>query len=396
MLPIVDKPLIQYAVEEAAAAGITDMIFITGRNKRAIEDHFDKAYELETELALRNKTALLEAVQAATPPGINCIYIRQTEALGLGHAVLCAAPVVNDEPFAVLLADDLIDARGAGDQADGRRGAARENASVIAVMDVPAGGHRQLRHRRSGARAGRQADRPHRAHRRKAKPGSATVDASGGGPLRAVVEHLPSPAHDAAGRRRRDPADRRHRAAARGGDACCRIAFEGRRYDCGSKLGYLEATVDYGLKHARGRATGFAEVPGRTHAAVTLNELRYIVAVAQERSFGRAAAKCFVEPAGVVGGDPEAGGGARRAAVRARQERGHDHAGRRAHRRAGAESARGNGTHPRDRAGRAQPAGRRRCSLGRHLHGRSVSAARPDPGAARRSRRRCRSTSRRT
>src|SRR5205814_4509396 len=82
MLPVVDKPLIQYAVEEAAAAGITDMIFITGRNKRAIEDHFDKAYELETELALRHKAALIEAVQAATPPGINCIYIRQTEALG--------------------------------------------------------------------------------------------------------------------------------------------------------------------------------------------------------------------------------------------------------------------------------------------------------------------------
>ncbi|MEP7330362.1 MAG: UTP--glucose-1-phosphate uridylyltransferase GalU, partial [Betaproteobacteria bacterium] len=137
MLPVVDKPLIQYAVEEAAAAGITDMIFITGRNKRAIEDHFDKAYELETELALRNKAALLEAVQAATPPGINCIYIRQSEALGLGHAVLCAAPVVGDEPFAVILADDLIDAdvpvmRQMVDLAT------RENASAIGVMEVPA------------------------------------------------------------------------------------------------------------------------------------------------------------------------------------------------------------------------------------------------------------------
>src|SRR5438552_4800537 len=108
MLPVVDKPLIQYAVEEAAAAGISDMIFITGRNKRSIEDHFDKAYELETELELRNKTELLKSVQSATPAGINCIYIRQTEALGLGHAVLCAAPVVGDEPFAVILADDLI------------------------------------------------------------------------------------------------------------------------------------------------------------------------------------------------------------------------------------------------------------------------------------------------
>ena len=135
MLPIVDKPLIQYAVEEAAAAGITDMIFITGRNKRAIEDHFDKAYELETELALRNKTALLEQVQAATPPGINCIYIRQNEALGLGHAVLCAEPVIQGEPFAVLLADDLIDAavpvmRQMIDVAG------RHDASALGVMEV--------------------------------------------------------------------------------------------------------------------------------------------------------------------------------------------------------------------------------------------------------------------
>src|SRR5215475_15737856 len=109
MLPVVDKPLIQYAVEEAAAAGITEMIFITGRNKRAIEDHFDKAYELETELAARSKKELLDTVQNVLPRGINCIYIRQSEALGLGHAVLCAQPALNAEPFAVLLADDLID-----------------------------------------------------------------------------------------------------------------------------------------------------------------------------------------------------------------------------------------------------------------------------------------------
>ena len=135
MLPIVDKPLIQYAVEEAAAAGITDMIFITGRNKRAIEDHFDKAYELETELALRNKTALLEQVAAATPPGINCIYIRQNEALGLGHAVLCAEPVVQGEPFAVLLADDLIDAR-VPVMKQMIDIAGRHNASALGVMEV--------------------------------------------------------------------------------------------------------------------------------------------------------------------------------------------------------------------------------------------------------------------
>jgi UTP--glucose-1-phosphate uridylyltransferase len=103
MLPIVDKPLIQYAVEEAVAAGITDMVFVTGRSKRAIEDHFDKAYELESELAARGKDEMLHFVRNMIPKNINCIYIRQPEALGLGHAVLCAKPVIGDEPFAVLL-----------------------------------------------------------------------------------------------------------------------------------------------------------------------------------------------------------------------------------------------------------------------------------------------------
>ena len=102
MLPIVDKPLIQYAVEEAVEAGCTDIVFITGRNKRSIEDHFDKAYELETELERKNKNALLELTQNILPAGVNLMYIRQTEALGLGHAVLCAAPAVGNEPFAVI------------------------------------------------------------------------------------------------------------------------------------------------------------------------------------------------------------------------------------------------------------------------------------------------------
>src|SRR5471030_1892877 len=109
MLPVVDKPLIQYAVEEAATAGITDMIFITVRNKRAIEDHFDKAYEIETELASRGKVELLKVIQEIIPKNINCIYIRQSKPLGLGHAVLCARPAVGEEPFAVILADDLVD-----------------------------------------------------------------------------------------------------------------------------------------------------------------------------------------------------------------------------------------------------------------------------------------------
>ena len=114
MLPIVDKPLIQYAVEEAVEAGITEMIFITGRNKRAIEDHFDKAYELEAELEAAGKEKLLSMVREVIPKHIHCMFIRQSEALGLGHAVLCARPIVGDDPFAVLLADDFMQGASGG------------------------------------------------------------------------------------------------------------------------------------------------------------------------------------------------------------------------------------------------------------------------------------------
>lgn len=109
MLPIVDKPLIQYAVEEAIAAGITEMIFVTGRSKRAIEDHFDKSYEIEAELEARGKEKLLTLVRGIKPRHVDCFYVRQAEALGLGHAVLCAQKLVGDSPFAVVLADDLLD-----------------------------------------------------------------------------------------------------------------------------------------------------------------------------------------------------------------------------------------------------------------------------------------------
>ena len=138
MLPIVDKPLIQYAVEEAVAAGITDMIFITGRTKRSIEDHFDKAYELETELEARGKNDLLALVRKTVPKGVNCIYIRQAEALGLGHAVLCAAPVVGEEPFAVILADDLLDNHDAASIMEQMVGVYNYNrCSVLGTMNVP-------------------------------------------------------------------------------------------------------------------------------------------------------------------------------------------------------------------------------------------------------------------
>ena len=245
MLPVVDKPLIQYAVEEAAAAGITDMIFITGRNKRSIEDHFDKAYELETELGARNKTALLEMVQAATPRGINCIYIRQTEALGLGHAVLCAAPVVGDEPFAVLLADDLIDAKRPV-MAQMTDVAARENCSVIGVMHVDPAETDKWGMVEAGTMSGRWA--PIQRIVEKPKPGTtpSTLAVVGRYVLTArVFHHLRTMPAGAGGEIQLTDGI----AGLIAEERVLAYAFEGRRYDCGSKLGFLEATVDYGLKH---------------------------------------------------------------------------------------------------------------------------------------------------
>ena len=137
MLPVVDKPLIQYAAEEAEAGGATQLVFVTGRHKRSIEDHFDKAYELESELASAGKDKLLEIVQTILPPQVNCIYVRQAEALGLGHAVLCAKSVVGNEAFAILLADDLIrnDHKGVVEQmAEVHE---RTGASVLSVEEVP-------------------------------------------------------------------------------------------------------------------------------------------------------------------------------------------------------------------------------------------------------------------
>jgi len=247
MLPVVDKPLIQYAVEEAAAAGITDMIFITGRNKRAIEDHFDKAYELETELALRNKTFLLEQVQAATPPGISCIYIRQTEALGLGHAVLCAEPVVEDEPFAVLLADDLIDAAVPvmKQMIDVAR---RHDASTLGVMEVPAedigsygivetvpeptnGNSRRITRIVEKPRPGTSSSRLAVVGRYVLTP--------------RIFHHLRTMPPGAGGEIQLTDGIARLLEE----DPVLACTFEGRRYDCGNKLGYLEATVELGLKH---------------------------------------------------------------------------------------------------------------------------------------------------
>ncbi len=166
MLPIVDKPLIQYAVEEAAAAGITQMIFITGRSKRSIADHFDRAPELEAELAAKGKFELLEVVRNISPETESFVYIRQPEPLGLGHAVLCAEAVVGDEPFAVILADDLIDAEQSviGQLVDAR--SARGGGNVVAVEDVPRAETEKIRNRQQ--RSDRQPHVADVAHRREA------------------------------------------------------------------------------------------------------------------------------------------------------------------------------------------------------------------------------------
>src|SRR3954468_17624962 len=153
MLPVVDKPLIQYAVEEAVAAGITELVFITGRSKRAIEDHFDKAFEVESELTTRGKHAMLAMVRDVVPRNVKCIYVRQQEALGLGHAVLCAQPVVGDQPFAVMLADDLIDAKPPvmKQMVDGYK---RERCSLLGVQLVSRAETRQYGIVKAGRREG--------------------------------------------------------------------------------------------------------------------------------------------------------------------------------------------------------------------------------------------------
>jgi UTP--glucose-1-phosphate uridylyltransferase len=246
MLPIVDKPLIQFAVEEAAAAGITDMIFINGRNKRAIEDHFDKAYELETELAARKKTELLDMVQSVLPRGINCIYIRQAEALGLGHAVLCAQPVIGNEPFAVLLADDLIDAKVAV-MRQMTDIAKREPYSLIGVMPVaPAeiGSYGIVETDALSERLGRVTrivEKP--------KPGAtpSTLGVVGRYILTPrIFHHLHTMPPGAGGEIQLTDAISR----LLDDEKVLAYRFEGRRYDCGNKLGYLQAMVDYGVKHS--------------------------------------------------------------------------------------------------------------------------------------------------
>jgi len=247
MLPVVDKPLIQYAVEEAVEAGIEDLIFVTGRNKRSIPDHFDKAYELEAELEAKGKDKLLQLIKDIVPPHVTCIYIRQAEALGLGHAVLCAKPVVGDEPFSVILADDLIDnAAGNGCVKQMVESYEQHNASILAVQQVE------------------------KDETDKYGIVSLENDTNNEGFITGIVEK-PAPADAPStlavvGRYILNPRifhflEKTQKGAGNEIQLTDAIAdllvdekvyaypFDGIRYDCGSKLGYLQANVELGMKH---------------------------------------------------------------------------------------------------------------------------------------------------
>ena len=245
MMPVVDKPLIQYAVEEAVAAGITDMVFITGRNKRAIEDHFDTAYELEAELAARGKQELLGMVREVVPRHVNCIYIRQPEALGLGHAVLCAKPVVQDEPFAVILADDLIDGEPpiVKQMVDVFR---RHQCSILGVQNVPreqTGSYGIV----SSANLEPGVERVN-AIVEKPRPEAApsTLAVVGRYILTPrIFHHLAQVQSGAGGEIQLTDGI----AALMQEEQLLAYRFNGIRYDCGAKLGYLQAQVAFGLMH---------------------------------------------------------------------------------------------------------------------------------------------------
>jgi UTP--glucose-1-phosphate uridylyltransferase len=241
MLPIVDKPLIQYAVEEAVAAGITELIFVTGRSKRAIEDHFDKAFELEK----KGKTEMLAVVKNILPRPVHCVYIRQAEALGLGHAVLCAKDVVGDEPFAVILADDLLDAQPAVlkqmmDAYD------EHHSSLLAVQEVPQVetasygivASRPLAGRVEQVSAIVEKPRPEVAPSNLAVVGRYVLSPR-------IFHHLETGKPGAGGEIQLTDSI----AALMAEERILAYRYTGTRYDCGSKLGYLQATVVFGLRH---------------------------------------------------------------------------------------------------------------------------------------------------
>ncbi len=245
MLPVVDKPLIQYAVEEAMAAGITDMVFVTGRNKRAIEDHFDKAYELEAELEAKNKQALLDVVRSIKPSHVSCFYVRQPEALGLGHAVLCAEKLIGDEPFAVMLADDLLD----GDPPVMKQMVdmyGHYNCSILGVEEIAPEQSRSY-----GVIDGREWDEGViKLAGIVEKPAPEEAPSNLGVVGRYILtprifEHIRNLKPGAGGEYQLTDGIQ----SLLGQEQVLAYRYKGVRYDCGSKLGYLKATVEFALKH---------------------------------------------------------------------------------------------------------------------------------------------------
>jgi UTP--glucose-1-phosphate uridylyltransferase len=247
MLTVVDKPLIQYASEEAVAAGMDTLVFVVGRTKNAIIDHYDKAYELETELGLRDKHALLKVVQDVVPSHIHCVFIRQSEALGLGHAVLCAEPAVGDEPFAVLLPDDLIYNKGGASCIQQMVDVyEQQQGSVIGTQTVAI-----TESDKYGMVAGPKiSDRISRVDEiiEKPDPAEAPSDQAVVGRYiltPAIMDKLKTTKRGAGNEIQLTDAI----AELRKTEEIYSYSFEGRRYDCGSKIGYLEANVEIALQH---------------------------------------------------------------------------------------------------------------------------------------------------
>ncbi len=246
MLPVIDKPLIQYATEEAIAAGITELIFVTGRTKRSIEDHYDNTPELERELRSRNKLKELEQVQEVLRPGVICIAVRQAVPLGLGHAVLCARPVVGNEPFAVILADDLIANDGDGCMTQMTKAYDREACSLVAVEQVP----KDETDRYGIVSVSGETGPLARVDAIIEKPPPAEAPSNLGVVGRYVLapeifDALAKTEPGAGGEIQLT--DAIAKLVSKGGVMAYR--FEGKRYDCGSKLGYLEATVELAREH---------------------------------------------------------------------------------------------------------------------------------------------------
>ena len=247
MLTVVDKPLIQYATEEAVAAGMDTLVFVVGRTKNAIIDHYDKAYELETELGLRNKTALLKIVKEVVPPNINCVFIRQSEALGLGHAVLCAQPAVGNEPFAVILPDDLIYNKGGEsciqqmvDVYDQKQGSVIGTQTVDISESDKYGMVAGPKLEDNLARIDEIIEKP--------SPSEAPSDQAVVGRYiltPAIFDKLKTTKRGAGNEIQLTDAI----AELRKMEEIFAYSFTGRRYDCGSKIGYLEANVELALQH---------------------------------------------------------------------------------------------------------------------------------------------------